>query len=174
LAQTIASNLEAVIEPAAVRAVAVVPVVRAELAELAAQGVREALVAPAVQGVPAVQVDPVVQAVPVVPAVPVLAIVQAEAQALVIVQAVEAQAQLIVQAEAGLELVPVAEPAVNPVEAQVLVQVAARARIKSATAARHHGQVRVPKRAEDLAAVAAATMHAPAVTEVATAWAVAE
>ena len=58
--------------------------------------------------------------------------------------------------------------------ARGLVQVAAPARIKSATAAHHHGQVRVPTRAEDLAAVAAATMHAPAVTEVATAWAVAE
>jgi hypothetical protein len=58
--------------------------------------------------------------------------------------------------------------------ARGLVQVAAAARIKSATAAHRHGQVRVPKRAEDLAAVAAATMHAPAVTEVATAWAVAE
>jgi hypothetical protein len=53
------------------------------------------------------------------------------------------------------------------------VQVAAPARIKSATAAHHHGQVRVPKRAEDLAAVAAATMHARAVTEAGTAWAAA-
>ena len=48
LAQTIASNLEAVIEPAAVLAVAAAPVVRAELAELAAQGAREALAVPVV------------------------------------------------------------------------------------------------------------------------------
>jgi hypothetical protein len=159
LAQTIASNLEAVIEPAAVLAVAVAPGVRAELAELAAQGVREALVALAVQVVPAVQVAPVAR---VVPAVPELAIVQAVARV-----------QVIVQAEEGLELGPAAEPAVDPAEAQVLVQVAAPARIKSATAVHRHGQVRVPKRVEDLAAAAAETTRAPAATEAATAWAAA-
>jgi len=74
-----------------------------------------------------------------------------------------------------LETGRVAEQELGPVAAErEPVQVAAPARIKSATAARHHGQVRVPKRAEDLAAVAAATMHAPAVAEVATAWAAAE
>jgi len=109
------------------------------------------------------------------------------AQEALAVQAVlavrEAPAVLVAQAAAkleharvvaGLELVPAAEPAVNPVEAQVLVQVAAPARIKSVTAVHHLGLVRVPKKAEDLAAVAAATMHVPAVTEAATAWAVAE
>ncbi len=168
LAQTIASNLEAVIEPLAVVVAPGELVAPVGLEEPAAQGVREALV------VLAVQKGLVAQAVQVVPAE--LAIVQAEARVLVIVQAVEVPAQVIVQAaEAQAQLIAQeAEPAVNPVEAQVLVQVAAPARIKSATAAHHHGQVRVPNRAEDLAAVAAATMHAPAATEAATAWEAAE
>jgi hypothetical protein len=53
------------------------------------------------------------------------------------------------------------------------VQVEARLRTKSVIAAHHHGQVRVPKKVEDLAAVAAATMHAPAATEAGIAWAAA-
>jgi len=123
---------------------------------LAARGAQEALAVQAVLAVreaPAVPVAQVVLAVLVVPA------------------AAKLEHARVV---AGLELVPAAEPAVNPVEAQVLVQVAAPARIKSVTAVHHRGLVRVPKKAEDLAAVAAATMHVPAVTEAATAWAVAE
>jgi len=76
--------------------------------------------------------------------------------------------------EAGLELVPAAEPAVNPVEAQVLVQVAAPARIKSAIAAHPHGQVRVPKLVEDLAVEVVETTQGQAAAEAATAWEEAE
>jgi hypothetical protein len=107
------------------------------------------------------------------------------------------------QAEVALELSPVAaEPEHGPVEVALeLSPVAAereRARAaaelehgpvaavpeldplavlpknKSVTAVHHRGLVRVPKKAEDLAAVAAATMHAAAVAEAATAWAAAE
>ena len=116
---------------------------------------REALaepVGPVVLADPVVQVELVAQVVLAVPVVP---------------AALENPAVQVVPESPGVqELVPVGA-------ARVLVQVAAPARIKSATAAHHHGQVRVPKRAEDLAAVAAATMHAPAVPEAATAWAVA-
>ena len=73
-----------------------------------------------------------------------------------------------------LRTVPAAEPAANPVEAQVLVQVAAPARIKSATAARRPGQVPLLAAEEDLAAVVAEITHGPAATEAATAWAAAE
>jgi hypothetical protein len=164
LAQTIASNLEAVIDPAVVLALGIeqVPVPVQVIVQAAVRALAIAQAAELVRAiVPAVAQERGTD----LAAVPVL----------VIVQAVEAQAQVIVQAvEAGLELVPAAEPAINPVEAQVLVQVAAPARIKSATAAHHRGQVRVPIRAEDLAAVVVATMHAPAATEAAIAWAAAE
>ena len=55
-----------------------------------------------------------------------------------------------------------------------LVQVEVRLRTKSGIAAHRHGQVRVPKKAEDLAEVAAVTMLAPAAAEAVTAWAAAE
>ena len=87
------------------------------------------------------------------------------AVAQVLVPAVEVPE--LAQAVEGLELVPVAA-------VRVLVPVVPPAKIKSATAAHHHGQVRVPKRAVVLAAVAAETMHAPAATEAVTAWAAAE
>jgi len=57
---------------------------------------------------------------------------------------------------------------------QELDPLAVRPKNRSVIAAHHRGLVRVPKKAEDLAAVAAATMHAAAVTEAATAWAAAE
>jgi hypothetical protein len=50
---------------------------------------------------------------------------------------------------------------------------ARRLRTKSAIAVHRRGQVRVPKRVEDLAAVAAETTRGPAATEVAVAWAAA-
>jgi hypothetical protein len=172
LAQTTASNLEAVIEPAAVLAVVVALGVRAELAELAAQGVREALVALAVQVVPAVQVAPVARVVPAVRAALVdLAVQVVPANPAVRAVPEDPVALAVPELETGrvaeLELVPVAaerEPD----------QVAVRLRIKSVTEPHRHGQVRVPKRVEDLAAAAAETTHAPAVTEVATAWGAAE
>jgi hypothetical protein len=172
LAQTIASNLEAVIEPAAVLAVVVALGVRAELAELAAQGVREALVALAVQVVPAVQVAPVARVVPAVRAALVdLAVQVVPANPAVRAVPEDPVALAVPELETGrvaeLELVPVAaerEPD----------QVAVRLRIKSVTEPHRHGQVRVPKRVEDLGAAAAETTHAPAVTEVATAWGAAE
>jgi hypothetical protein len=175
LAQTIASNLEAVIEPAAVLAVVVALGVRAELAELAAQGVREALVALAVQVVPAVQVAPVARVVPAVRAAPVvledLAVRVVPENPAVRAVPEDPVALAVPELETGrvaeLELVPVAaerEPD----------QVAVRLRIKSVTEPHRHGQVRVPKRVEDLGAAAAETTHAPAVTEVATAWGAAE
>jgi len=126
---------------------------------------REALaepVGPVVLADPGVRVELVAQVVLAAPVGPVVLAV------LVVPAALENQAaQVVPENQAVPELVPVGA-------ARGLVQVAAPARIKSATAAHRHGQVRVPKKAEDLAAVAAATMHAPAVTEVATAWAVAE
>jgi len=108
---------------------------------------REALVAPAV---------PVVQEVPAGPVV-------------------QAAAKLEhARVEAGLELVPAAEPAVNPVEVREPDRVAVPLKNKLATAAHHRGQVRVPKRVEDLAAAEAETTREPVVTEVATAWEAAE
>jgi hypothetical protein len=47
---------------------------------------------------------------------------------------------------------------------------ARRLRTKSAIAVHRRGQVRVPKRVEDLAAVAAETTRGPAATEAAAAW----
>jgi hypothetical protein len=68
--------------------------------------------------------------------------------------------------EAGLELDPEAELAHARVAAR-------RLRTKSAIAVHRRGQVRVPKRVEDLAAVAAETTRGPAATEAAAAWAAA-
>jgi len=64
-----------------------------------------------------------------------------------------------------LELSPV-EARLNPLEVPPL-------RTKSVTATHHRGLVPVPKRAEELVAVAETTRE-PAVTEAAKAWAVAE
>src|SRR5262249_5928708 len=70
----------------------------------------------------------------------------------------------------GVALAPVAaKPELDRVEARVLVQVAAPAKIKLVTAAHRHGQVPRLAAEEDLAA-AAGTMRAPAATEVVAAW----
>jgi len=130
------------------------------LAELAVQ---VALENPVVQAALAVLVVPVALenlAVQVVPANPAVRAVPEDPVA-------RAVPELETGRVAELELVPVAaerEPD----------QVAVRLRIKSVTEPHRHGQVRVPKRVEDLAAAAAETTHAPAVTEVATAWGAAE
>jgi len=177
LAQTIASNLEAVIEPAAVLAVAVAPgepVVRAELAELAAQGVPEVLVALAVQVVPAVQVDPVGQGVPAVLVVPENPAVRA---ALVIVQAAEVPELETGPGGAELELrtVLVAEPVLEVVQAEEPVpnqphgHLAAPEKTKSVTALHRHDLAAVLM-AEDLAVAEAETMHGQAAAEAVTAW----
>lgn len=177
LAQTIASNLEAVIEPAAVLAVAVAPgepVVRAELAELAAQGVPEVLVALAVQVVPAVQVAPVARGVPAVLVVPENPAVRA---ALVIVQAEEVPELETGPGGAELELrtVLVAEPVLEVVQAEEPVpnqphgHLAAPEKTKSVTALRRHDLAAVLM-AEDLAVAEAETMHGQAAAEAVTAW----
>ncbi len=174
LAQTIASNLEAVIEPAAVLAVAVAPgepVVRAELAELAAQGVPEVLVAPAVQ---VVQVAPVARGVPAVLVVPENPAVRA---ALVIVQAEEVPELETGPGGAELELrtVLVAEPVLEVVQAEEPVpnqphgHLAAPEKTKSVTALRRHDLAAVLM-AEDLAVAEAETMHGQAAAEAVTAW----
>jgi hypothetical protein len=174
LAQTIASNLEAVIEPAAVLAVAVAPVVRAELAELAAQGVREVLVALAVQVVQAVQVAPVARVVPAVRA----ALVVLEDLAVRVVPANPAVRAVpedpvvpVALAVPELETGRVAELELGPVAAEREPdQVAVRLRIKSVTGPRPHGLVPLLAGAEDLAAAEVETMHAQAAAEAATAW----
>jgi len=171
LAQTIASNLEAVIEPAAVLAVVVALGVRAELAELAAQGVREALVALAVQVVPAVQVAPVARVVPAV-------LVVLEDLAVRVVPANPAVRAVpedpvvpVALAVPELETGRVAELELGPVAAEREPdQVAVRLRIKSVTGPRPHGLVPLLAGAEDLAAAEAETMHAQAAAEAATAW----
>jgi hypothetical protein len=151
LAQTIGSNLEAVIDPAVVLALGIdqvpvqVPVI------VRAAEVRELVI------VPAVALEPVI-----VPAV---------AQERGIVQAAEVQARVIVLAEVReLETGPVA----GELELRTVVAEAVRLRIKSATAAHPHGLVPLLAAAEDLAAVVVATMHALAATEAATAWEAAE
>src|SRR5262249_22771282 len=74
------------------------------------------------------------------------------------------------QVEVGLALAPVAaKPELDRVEARVLVQVAAPAKIKLVTAAHRHGQVPRLAAEEDLAA-GAGTMGAPAAKEVVAAW----
>ena len=181
LAQTIASNLEAVIEPVAVLAVAVVPgepVVRAELAELAAQGVREVLVALAVQVVPAVQVAPVARGVPAVLVVPENPAVRA---ALVIVQAAEVPELETGPAGEELELrtVLVAEPVLEVVQAEEPVpnqphgHLAVPEKTKSVTALHPHGLVPLLVAVVDLVAVAQ-TMREQAAAEAVIAWEVAE
>ena len=186
LAQTIASNLEAVIEPAAVLAVAVVPVARAELAELAAQGVREVLVALAVQVVQAVQVAPVARVVPAV---------------LVVLENPAVRAALVVLEDLAVRVVP-ANPAVRAVPEDPVVpvalavpeletgrvaeleldlvpaaaerepdQVAVRLRIKLVTAPRRRGLAHLM--VGDLAAVAETTREQVA-AEAAIAWEAAE
>jgi len=174
LAQTIASNLEAVIEPAAVLAVAVAPgepVVRAELAELAAQGVPEVLVALAVQ---VVQVAPVARGVPAVLVVPENPAVRA---ALVIVQAAEVPELETGPAGEELELrtVLVAEPVLEVVQAEEPVpnqphgHLAVPEKTKSVTALHRHDLAAVLM-AEDLAVAEAETMHGQAAAEAVTAW----
>jgi len=174
LAQTIASNLEAVIEPAAVLAVAVAPgepVVRAELAELAAQGVPEVLVALAVQ---VVQVAPVARGVPAVLVVPENPAVRA---ALVIVQAEEVPELETGPGGAELELrtVLVAEPVLEVVQAEEPVpnqphgHLAVPEKTKSVTALHRHDLAAVLM-AEDLAVAEAETMHGQAAAEAVTAW----
>jgi hypothetical protein len=75
----------------------------------------------------------------------------------------------------ALELNPVAELELDPVAVELAhALVAVHPKNKSATAARRRGLVRVPKKAEDTAAVAAATTREPVATEVAGAWVAAE
>ena len=154
LGQTIANNLEAVIEPAAVLAVAAAPgelVAPGVLAEPAAQVVREALAAPEDPAVPAVLEDPVVPAVLENPVVP-------------------AELEL-VQVAAERELArAVAELEHGPVEAEREPdQVAVPLRIKLVIAVRPRDLVPRLVAAEDLAA-AVETTRDPAATEAATAW----
>ena len=74
-------------------------------------------------------------------------------------------------AELVLVIVPAeAVPAQGRPRAQVVVPL----KTKSAIAVHHRGLVRVPKKAEDLVAVAAETTHGPVATEAVTAWAAAE
>jgi len=170
LAQTIASNLEAVIEPAAVLAVVVAPgelVAPVGLAEPAAQGVREALVALAVQGVPAVQVAPVARVVPAV---------------LVVLENPAVRAALVVLEDLAVRVVPedpgvpvalaVPELELVPVAAEREPdQVAVRLRIKLVTAPRRRGLAHLM--VGDLAAVAETTREQVA-AEAAIAWEAAE
>jgi len=158
---------------AAVLAIAVAPVVRAELAELAAQGAREALEELAVQVVQEALAEPAAQVV---------------REALEELAAQVAVAQVLVPAVEVLELAQAVEvPELVPVGAvRVLVRAAAelergqvpgvavRLRTRSVIAARRPGQVPLLAGAEDLAVVVVATMHAPAATEAATAWEAAE
>jgi len=74
--------------------------------------------------------------------------------------------QLALNREVGLELALVVVPERDPVAVPV--------KAKSVIAPHHRGLVRVLQRAEDLAAAAAATMHALAAAEAARAWAAAE
>jgi len=181
LGQTIANNLEAVIEPAAVLAVAAAPgelVVPVGLAEPAAQGVREALVVLAVQVVLAAQValvvpeDPAVRvalAVPEDPAEPAVLenpVVPAELEDPAVLAVLE-----LVQVAAERELArAVAELEHGPVEAeQEPDQVAVPLRIKLVIAVRPRDLVPRLVAAEDLAA-AVETTRDPAATEAATAW----
>ncbi len=152
LAQTIASNLEAVIDPAAVP---VLVIVQAE--EALAQ-----VIVPA-EGLAPVIVRAVAQERETgLAAVPVLVIVQVEeVQGLLIVPA-EVRAQAIVQAEVELEL--------GPVEAEREPdQVAVPLRIKLVIAVRPRDLVPRLVAAEDLAAEVETTRD-PAATEAATAW----
>jgi hypothetical protein len=95
-----------------------------------------------------------------------LAIVRVEVRGLAIVR-VEVLALVIVPAAEEEQLIA------RVVELET-VRVAAPAKIKLVTALHRHGRVRVPKKVEDLAAVAAETTPGQAAIEVAKAWAVAE
>jgi hypothetical protein len=184
LAQTIASNLEAVIEPAAGLAVVVAPGVLGApvgLAEPAAQGVREALVALAVQVVPAAQEGLVAQAVQVAREAPAGLVVQEVVLALGIVLAEVRELETgPVAAELELRTVLVGEPELEVVQAEVPVPNQLRAhlavllRIRSVTEPRPHGLVPLLAGAEDLAVAEAETMHGQAAAEAVTAWAAAE
>ena len=169
LGQTIANNLEAVIEPAAVLAVAAAPgelVVPVGLAEPAAQGVREALVVLAVQVVLAAQGALVVPEDPAEPAVLENPVVPAELEDPAVLAVLE-----LVQVAAERELArAVAELEHGPVEAeQEPDQVAVPLRIKLVIAVRPRDLVPRLVAAEDLAA-AVETTRDPAATEAATAW----
>jgi hypothetical protein len=161
---------------AAVLAVVGAPVVPVGLAELVAQvvlaarGAQEALAELAVQvarEAPAGLVVPVALVVPENPVVP------EDPVALVVPENPVVPEDPVALGVPEKPVAPELET-VPAVEALVLGQVAAPVKIKSVTAAHHHGQVRVPKRVEDLAVVAAETMRAQAATEAAKAWAAAE
>jgi hypothetical protein len=175
-------RVELAIDPAPAELAVVVasgePVVRVGLVELAARVAQAALAASAELAVRAALVVPedlVVRAALVVPENPVVRAVPA---ALVVPEdpvvpvAPENPAALVVLGDpvvpAGLEL--------DPVEAELAhARVAVPAlRSKSVTAAHPRDLARVPKRAEDLAEAAAATMRGQAATEAATAWAAVE
>ena len=148
------------------RAVVAEPVVRVGLVEQAAQVAQEGSAA---QAVLVVQVAREVSA-------ELVAQVDREAPAESVVQVARVVLAGLVVQLAALELRLVkAGPGHDPVG--VVPErdpVAVPVKAKSVTATHHRALVRVPKRAEDLAAVAAATMRAPAATEAAAAWAAAE
>jgi hypothetical protein len=153
----------------AVLAVAVAPVVRAELAELAAQGAREALAEPAVPVVLAVRVALVV---PEDPAVRVaLAVPEDPAEQAVLENPVVPAELELVQVAAEREPArAVAELEHGPVEAEREPdQVAVPLRIKSVIGVHHRGRVPLLAVVEDLAAVVETTRD-PAATEAGTAW----
>jgi hypothetical protein len=173
LAQTIGSNLEAVIDPAVVLALGIdqVPV---QVQVIVPAEALEPVIVRAVAQERGIDLA----------AVPAQVIVQAAAvSAQVIAQAAAVSAQVIAQAAEVRELET--GPVVGELELRTVVAeaglergqvpaVAVRLRIKSATAAHPHGLVPLLAAAEDLAAVVVATMHARAATEVATAWEAAE
>jgi hypothetical protein len=80
----------------------------------------------------------------------------------------EEQADQVVPAELVLRIVQVLAQALE------IDPAAAQAKTKLVTVAHRHGQVRAPKRVEDLVAAAAEIMREPAAIEVAKAWAAAE
>ena len=98
----------------------------------------------------------------------------------------EALAELAVEvARVELALVIAKVLELNPVKAVLelviaqaveleTVPVVALVKIKSGTEPHHHGQVRAPKKVEDMVVAAAETMRARAATEAARAWAAAE
>jgi hypothetical protein len=165
-----------------VLAVVAQPVVRVGLVEQAAQVDREALVA-------LVELAAQVDREALVALVELAAQVDREALVELVAQvAREVLAVLVVQVAQvvlGVLVVQVAEleprlvkavPGLDPVEVELgHVRVAVPAlRTRSVIAAHRHGQVRVRKRVEDLAAAAAEITPEQAATEVAAAWAAAE
>jgi hypothetical protein len=160
------------------RAVVAEPVVRVGLVEQAAQVAQEGSAAQAVlvvQVAREVSAELVAQVDREAPA-ELVAQVDREAPAESVVQVARVVLAGLVVQLAALELRLVkAGPGHDPVG--VVPErdpVAVPVKAKSVTATHHRALVRVPKRAEDLAAVAAATMRAPAATEAAAAWAAAE